>query len=40
MLEIGTLQELLFENVIISEDEFIEKYKKLHEEIKQRRSKS
>ena len=40
MLEIEALRQLLFEKGIISEDEFIAKYKKLDREMKERRGKS
>ena len=37
MLEIETLRELLFEKGIITEDEFIAKFKKIDREMKERR---
>jgi hypothetical protein len=37
MLEIGALRELLFEKGIIGEEEFIDKYKKLHQEMKEKK---
>ena len=37
MLEIETLRQLLFEKGIISEDEFMAKFKKLDREMKERR---
>ena len=37
MLELETLRQLLFEKGIITEDEFIAKYKKLDREKKERR---
>ena len=40
MLEIETLRQLLFEKGIITEEEFIERYKKLSREMKEKRGKS
>ena len=40
MLEIGALRELLFEKGIITEEEFIARFKKLDREMKERRGKS
>ena len=37
MLELETLRELLFEKGIISEEEFIAKFKKVDREMKERR---
>ena len=37
MLEIETLRQLLFEKGIMTEDEFIAKFKKLDREMKERR---
>ena len=39
MLELETLRQLLFEKGIISEEEFIAKFKKLDREMKKRRGK-
>ncbi|MCK5552132.1 MAG: hypothetical protein KAJ09_03230 [Deltaproteobacteria bacterium] len=39
-LEIETLRQLLFEKGIISEEEFIAKFKKLDREMKERKGKS
>jgi hypothetical protein len=40
MLEIETLRQLLFEKGIITEEEFIARYKKVGREMKERRGKS
>jgi hypothetical protein len=40
MLEIGALRELPCEKGIISEEEFIDRYKKLNREFQARRGKS
>ena len=37
MLELETLRQLLFEKGIISEEEFIERFKKVNKEMKERR---
>lgn len=37
MLELETLRQLLFEKGIISEEEFVERYKKLSREMKEKR---
>jgi len=37
MLEIETLRQLLFEKGVITEEEFIDRYKKLDTEMKERR---
>jgi hypothetical protein len=39
MLELETLRQLLFEKGIISEEEFIAKFKKLDREMKEKREK-
>jgi hypothetical protein len=39
MLEIEALRQLLFEKGIISEDEFIARFKKLDREMKEKRGK-
>jgi len=36
MLEIGALRELLFEKGIITEEEFLAGYKRLHREMKEK----
>ena len=40
MVEIEALRQLLFEKGIITKDEFIERFKKLDKEMKERRSNS
>jgi hypothetical protein len=40
MLEIGALRELLFKKGIIGEEEFIDRYKKLDREMKERQGRS
>ncbi len=39
MLELETLRQLLFEKGIISEEEFIDRFKKLDREMKEKRGK-
>jgi hypothetical protein len=40
MLEIEALRQLLFEKGVISQEEFIERYKRLDREMKEKRSRS
>ena len=40
MLELEALRQLLFEKGVITEEEFVDRYKKLGREMKEKRSKS